>query len=165
MSDAPTEFVGKEELLDRIERGQAEFMEVLAEIPLEDTEIPNELGAWSVKDLIAHFIGHEQRALAELQAARRGEKYDGPWDDNDAFNARAAEEYRNRSFERVVAAWYLSTAKVMEAVKELGDADFEPTSQVSQLLEDSIDGALANNTYEHYAEHLPELEAWVRDRT
>jgi hypothetical protein len=28
-------------------------------------------------------------------------------------------------------------------------------------LGDTVDGALANNTYTHYAEHLPALEAFV----
>jgi len=51
---------------------------------------------------------------------------------------------------------------VITAVRALSDADYDLNGPVAQVLEDTIDGALGNNTYDHYAEHLPEIEAWIR---
>jgi len=41
----------------------------------------------------------------------------------------------------------------------LTESDFAPGSALEHALGDTVDGALANNTYEHYVEHLPGLEA------
>jgi uncharacterized protein (TIGR03083 family) len=159
------EIVGKRELVDRIVRGRLEFLRAVVALPDDAWETPNVVGEWSVKDLLAHLIAHEQRALDELNTARRGEKYTFPSGDNDTFNARAVTQYKKRTSEQVRAAWLASTNRIIAAVQELSDADFEPESPVCALLEDTIDGALANNTYEHYAEHLPEVQEWLRART
>lgn len=156
------DFVGKEELIRRIESAQADFLEVLADVPEHLAETPNAIGEWSLKDLLAHLIAHEQRALAELKAARKGDKPTLPLDDNDAFNAHAVESLLTRTFATVQADWLQSTAQVISAVKSMSDDEFDPSSSVCECLDDSVDGALANNTYSHYAEHLPELEAWLR---
>jgi hypothetical protein len=39
--------------------------------------------------------------------------------------------------------------------------DFAPGSALEQALGDAVDGALANSTYTHHAEHLPALAAFV----
>jgi uncharacterized protein (TIGR03083 family) len=159
------EFVDKAELLRRIQREQEAFLQVLEDVPDDALTTPNTIGQWSVKDLVAHFIAHEQRALRELQTAARGEKFNIPLDDNDAFNALAVESLQTHSLQDVLAAWVASTAQLQTAVEALSDDDFDPASPTCEALEDSIDGALGNNTYEHYAEHLPEVEKWLRKRT
>jgi trans-aconitate methyltransferase len=117
---------------------------------------------WSVKDVIAHFIAHEQRALDELDHALRGEPYHFDFGCNDTFNEGAVLACRKLSYEDVVAAWENSVAGVMAVVKQLTDADFDPAGVVVQRLEDSIDGAMANNTYEHWQDHGAQIEAWLQ---
>ena len=62
----------------------------------------------------------------------------------------------------LLQAWEASHQQVITAVRALSDADYDLNGPVAQVLEDTIDGALGNNTYDHYAEHLPEIEAWIR---
>src|SRR6476661_8573732 len=134
------EFVDKGELLRRIQREQEAFLQVLEDVPDDALTTPNTIGQWSVKDLVAHFVAHEQRALRELNAARRGEKYSVPLDDNDAFNALAVESLQTHSLQDVLAAWVASTAQLQAAIEGLTDDDFDPESPVCGALEDSIDG-------------------------
>ena len=152
--------VGKAELLRRLRQGKAEMDAALAALSPERMIEPRTLGDWSVKDLIAHFTAHEQRALAEIRAARRGGPL--PPDPRDALNERAVEASRWHALESVRADWERSFVEVVTAVELLSDADFDPAGSVVYVLGDTIDGALANNSYSHYAEHLDAVRALAR---
>ena len=155
------DFVDKTELLHRLYIGQQEFKNLIARIPPEQTSLPGATGTWSVKDVIAHLIAHEQRALNELDHAQRGEPYHFDHSCNDTFNEGAVLASQTQAYENVVAAWESSVASVIAAVEQLTDADFDPNGIVVQRLEDSIDGALANNTYEHWQDHGAQIEEWL----
>lgn len=164
LSAGLTRFVDKEELLRRIEHGRQDFWRAMDGAADSDLEAPNAVGEWSVKDLLAHFIGHEQRTLDELNAARRGETYSIDHAANQAFNAQAVGALRDPSLTRVREAWLASSNQILAMIESMSDADFEPFSPVCVLLGDTIDGALGNNTYGHYAEHLPGVQAWLHAR-
>jgi hypothetical protein len=119
------------------------------------------IGHWSVRDLLAHFVAHEQRALAEIAAARRGECMAADPSGMDEFNAGAAFAWAPLQPIDALAAWDRSFRRVVEVVEELTEADFAPGSSLEQALGDTVDGALANNTYAHYAEHVQVLTAFV----
>ncbi len=46
----------------------------------------------------------------------------------------------------------------MTEIEALPDAYFSTSHPITAVLDDTIDGALANNTYDHYREHLPDIE-------
>lgn len=152
--------VGKAELLSRLIQGKAEIDAALAALSPEMMVASGALGGWSVKDLIAHFIAHEQRALGELRSALRGGPL--PPDPGDDLNRRAVEASRWHALEDVRADWERSFKQLVTAVELLSDSDFDPAGGVVYVLGDTIDGALANNSYEHYAEHLAEVQALAR---
>ena len=157
-------FVDKAELLRRLHDGYARFNLLLERLTPEQKIAPNVVGVWSVKELLAHFIAHEQRALDELHHALRGEAYHFDFDCNDTFNEGAVLAYRAQSFADVYAAWSRSVEVVIAEVSRLNDTDFDPSERVVQSLDDTIDGALANNTYEHWEEHGAQVEAWLERR-
>ena len=120
------------------------------------------VGNWSVKDVLAHLVAHEQRALQELQFALRGEQYQIDHGSNDAFNDQAVNDSRSFTFKDQFNNWKESYRQVVAAVEALSDADFDPSGKVVKSLDDTIDGALGNNTYEHYDAHADEIEAWLK---
>lgn len=148
------EHVGKAELLEHLKRESSRLDEVIKRLD-ENVRI----GAWSPTEFLAHLIAHEQRALEEVQAALRGESFAIDHGANEAFNQGAAFSSRMYPFETAYRAWRASYEAVLEFVESIPDDVFEAPNAVTDLLGDTIDGALANNTYAHYAEHLPKLEA------
>jgi hypothetical protein len=122
---------------------------------------PDAIGGWSVRDLLAHFVAHEQRALAEIAAACRGARLEIDPNGTSHFNAGAVFAWASLQPAEARAAWERSSRHVVEIVAELSEEDFAPGSALEQALGDTVDGALANNTYTHYAEHVPALEAFV----
>jgi uncharacterized protein (TIGR03083 family) len=160
MSEAPVdEVVDQPELLRRLAAERARFLALVAQLTPKQRQATNLIDDWSIKDVIAHFIFHEQFALQELQHALRGESYFPKYDTGDAGNAEAVAAQRQASLEEVLAAWAASYAQVVQTVESLTAQDFDPAGPVVQMLGDSIDGALGNNTYGHYAEHLTALQA------
>ena len=154
--------VTKTELLSRLEREYARLAAVLASLTAEQWTVRGGIGSWSVKDMLAHVIAHQERAREELRYAIRGERLEIDHSAVDAFNAQAAQTRKTDSVAVVLAAWHDSYQQLVSLVEGLSEADFSPTSALAQALDDTIDGALGNNTYEHYAEHRAEIEAWLR---
>ena len=153
--------VGKGELLSRITASRDHLASLFAAIPDTAFLQPSVIGRWSARDLLAHFVAHEQRALSEIAAARRGERLAIDAAGTDEFNAGAVFAWASLPPAEARAAWDRSYRRVIETIEALADADFAPGSALEHALGDTVDGALANNTYAHYSEHLPELEAFV----
>lgn len=159
-----TNAVGKSDLLRRLRAGYTRFHMLIARLTMAELEDSGAAGVWSLKDLIAHFIAHEQFALNELAAAQRGKRYQHPISDNQAMNADAVAQYAATPAEQVLLAWDRSFHQVVAAIEALAEADFASESTLVSTLGDTIDGAFANNTYEHYAEHTPAVRAWLDQR-
>jgi uncharacterized protein (TIGR03083 family) len=158
--------VDKVELLRRLDREYHRLHAVIAGLTPKQMQMPGVVEGWSIKDLIAHFIPHEQFALEELRHALRGEPLVVDAGSADTINDRVVAHQRQQSLAEVLAAWEQSFQQVVSAVEQLPDAAFDPAGPVVRTLDDTIDGALANNTYDHYAEHLPAIQAWIaRNRT
>jgi hypothetical protein len=155
------ERVEKTELLHRLKAGRDRLAAVLDAVPPVVFLRPNTIGQWSVRDLLAHLVAHEQRALTEIASALRGEGLAIDHQNTAEFNAGAVFAWAPLEREDALAAWERSYRQVVEVVEALRESDFAPGSTLEQVLRDTIDGALANNTYAHYAEHLPKLEALV----
>jgi Mycothiol maleylpyruvate isomerase N-terminal domain len=156
-----TEHIAKRELLSRVKTSRDAVASLLAALPPEAFLQSDAIDRWSVRDLLAHFVAHEQRALAEIAAARRGERLPNAPTGADAFNAGAVFAWALFQPADARAAWDRSYRRVVEVIEELAEADLAPGSALEQALGDTVDGALANNTYTHYAEHLPALEVFV----
>jgi hypothetical protein len=156
-----SERVGKTEFLHRLKAGRDRLTAVLDALPSSVLLRPNTIGQWSVRDLLAHLVAHEQRALTEMASALRGERLAIDHQSTAEFNAGAVFAWAPLGREDARAAWEHSSRQVVEVVETLRESYFAPGSTLEQVLGDTIDGALANNTYAHYAEHLPRLEALV----
>jgi hypothetical protein len=159
-----SDYVNKMALLRRLDREYTRFCTAITSLTAADMERPGVVGEWSLKDVIAHFIAHEQFALHELSHALRGEIFATVEGDLAAINARAVAERRHQSPAEVLQDWNASHQAVIAAVEGLSEADFEPDSPLVAQLGDTIDGALGNNSYDHYREHLPAVEAWIQQQ-
>lgn len=159
---AMSQEVSKEELLRRLATERACLNTLLAQLTAEQLVVPGVLGVWSVKDVLAHLIAHEQRALRELHSALRGERMEIDHNANDDFNAHAVLANQTRTAAEVRDAWTQSYQQIIAAVESLSDTDFAVTSPLVEILDDTVDGVFGNNTYEHYAEHRAHIESWLR---
>ena len=108
--------VNQAELLRCLEHEYQRYDALLALLSPDDLLIPGVVGDWTIKDLVAHFIAHEQFALCELQHALRGERYHPDYDDTTLMNAHAVTERHDQSGAAVLQAWKASYQEIVAAV-------------------------------------------------
>jgi hypothetical protein len=153
----------RQQLLDRIRAGRADWDSALAQV---DEQRMSDLALydhWSVKDLIAHIGWWERRIVDVFRHVTEGTPLDPPLgeiSEND-INEKVYRQYQDAP------------------LKDLRDMELSAYSDLLGIAESAPDGVLfaprhfawtngaafwgwlAANTYEHYAEHLPALRAWL----
>jgi mycothiol maleylpyruvate isomerase-like protein len=144
----------REELLRQEAEGWQRIDGLVDHLTPEQIERPGYTDeGWSVKDVMWHVAAWSQdtaRVLREMEV--------GTWDGEDPSEAQGCTDGVNREWfarsrmmelEEVRSAWHTARGRLLEAFGALGavtpDADewFEETGPA------------------HYAEHLPDLQAWV----
>jgi len=153
--------VTKDEILRRLVQEHDRLINLIDQFTPTEIKTPGLLGNWSIRDLFAHLIAHEQRALLELHYAQQGQHLHVVHAANDSFNDGATFACSLFDGATMRAVWEQSYRRVVETVAALPAEIFLPTSSAVKILDDSIDGALGNNTYGHYAEHRDDVERWL----
>jgi hypothetical protein len=158
----------------QMDAGLADF---LAEIDrLSDSQLrgPTDAAGWTVSDHISHLAVWAKGIAALLRSEDRwaamGVAMPNPDSDEidyDALNATIAAQHRDKSPAEARAFLIASHKELVHAVLALLDSALElPYDRfVAPFTADTghpIAGYIAGNTYEHYAEHLPWIQAIVR---
>ena len=127
-----------------------------------ELEQPGVVESWSIKDLLGHIAFWAQEAAENLQliAAGRADEVQRPSDEKvmDEWNEREWRRRRERSVSDVREEWLESFQGAMQAL----------AACPSEKLEEEVAGntalkLFAEDTYEHYKEHLAHLTAWRRE--
>ena len=127
-----------------------------------ELEQPGVVESWSIKDLLGHIAFWAQQAAKNMQliAAGKADEVQRPSDEKalDEWNEREWRVRRERPLSDVREEWLESFQGVMQALAALP----------SERLEEKVKGntslkLFAEDTYEHYKEHLAHLTAWRRE--
>jgi uncharacterized protein (TIGR03083 family) len=157
----------KVELLDEMQSGYRAFVALLARLDEPQLTTPGVNGDWSVKDILAHLATWQERAVLKLEAAKRGEV---PLfmpsihtdEEMDQFNAATFAAKRTLPLADIMQTFHASYARLRTAVEELDDeALFAGHKRFPWLEESELWESVAGNTFAHYEEHAPMIEAWL----
>src|SRR5262249_9578377 len=122
---------------------------------------PKTVGTWTAKDVLAHLIYWNEYVSGEIQAAVNGTSFIYPEGTTDEMNARAIVLYRDASAQEVHNAFERTYDELLACIEQLPDPAFEAGSSIEQALDETIHGALANNTYEHWPIHEAQIREWL----
>jgi uncharacterized protein (TIGR03083 family) len=157
--------MNKTELLASMESGYNEMEQVLS--PLSETQwtTPGANGDWSIKDIVAHLTVWQHVLLRRLQAAARHEtparELLAEEKDIDDMNARFYAENRDRPAAEVYDDFRASYHEIVAQVQSLPDTDLFEAGRFAWTQDSALCQYVADNTYEHYDEHLPSIRDWV----
>lgn len=151
----------RDELVRLLEAAYKRFEQTLDRFSDAQTTAANIVGVWSPKDVLAHMLYWQRLPVHELNAALRGERYPEDGSNADEMNAKSVAANQNVSWNALREDFRRAHREVIDAVKSLPDAAFEPGSAVEQALNDTVVDALAGNTYDHYDVHETQLRAWL----
>jgi hypothetical protein len=160
--------VTKDQLLDRIQREHATFADSFAQLSDAQMTHPGVQNEWSIKDILAHISFWHRRMSYLIDCALRGEPFTGlrnEGEDGDAaidrVNAENEAANKHRPLAEVRAEYTQAYEQALASVSRLADNDLGTNSQRSMFLGGSLLELIAGDTYEHYQEHLPAIQAWV----
>lgn len=105
----------------RLDEERARLEATIAGISPSAMLQPGVVGAWSVKDVLAHLADWEEHMSVWLDAARRGERVNGPepglsWRQMNEFNRRIYEAHRRQRLEEVLDDFRTAHSRFMELV-------------------------------------------------
>jgi uncharacterized protein (TIGR03083 family) len=133
------------ELLPLIDQAWRHFYRVMERVPPERMNEPGVCDEWSVKDLIGHVAFWDGQVIDDIDGyVARRPPLKNPW------NAWNAEEAAKRAD--------LSLDELSVELSETHERMLARLSNVTEIDPEMI----ADDTWEHYAEHAAEIERWLK---
>lgn len=164
-----TDDVSIPEFLSQLDAGWAELQAFIASLTAEQLTVPTDAAGWTVKDHLIHLAVWEDGMNAVLARQSRRERMGIPielWggDDYDALNAVIQQKHHADSLESVLATLDRVHAELRGRIAALSTTDMlAPYSdyQPDSTSTNPIVGSLAGNSFGHYEEHIPWMQAIV----
>jgi hypothetical protein len=145
-----------EAMIEKIEQSYSDIVRLYRSVPVTsviENSLPN---GWSVKDVLAHLAAWEWRCASLLEASHGT---DGPLQadpDVAALNREIYEERKEWGWEEVEYDFRMAHQTLLKAIHQL---------PVNRLKSKAVQETIAAETWEHYAEHLPDLQRWHQQVT
>lgn len=151
----------RNELLGRIRDGRAELESALALFDKRDLTEPLLDSGWSIKDIIAHIGFWEQRMVNLYDILSAGDVPQDAIDGEtlDELNARVFNENRLLPL-GIVQVNELTAFRMLVNIAETApDEDLFDPGRFAWCEGEPFRNWIATNTWEHYADHVPDLRA------
>jgi hypothetical protein len=152
----------KAQLLNDIQTWHKRLEEKIAGMP-EDVAIkPKTVGAWSVKDTVAHIIAWEKKLLSWYNDGLAGKKIDMPdWRIKGtlgAINRKIFEENLSRDLNDVLADFAMTYRQILSTVASIPEEDIFARGKFAWTGSRTVLDYIWGDTAGHYAEHLAAIE-------
>jgi hypothetical protein len=148
----------KSELINAIQEDYQAWDSAVAGLD-DDRLVQVKIGEWTIKDIIAHITWHENEMAGLLQAhALVG----SPWWDKptDERNRLIFEQNQSRPLADIRQEARQVHAQLEQLLEALPEADlYDPTSFPDMPSDWKPYDLIAQNTHEHYRDHLQALQA------
>lgn len=160
-----SEPTNKAQLLDLVRSGYAAFEDLLAPLSEAQLTTPGVNGDWSIKDVLVHLATWQQRADIRVQAALRNTAPDQEPITNDEemnrFNDETFAQNRQRPLAEVQNDFRTSYQQLLADAEALSENDLFDSDRFPWMKGTAIWQLLEGDTYGHYDEHKPPIEAWL----
>lgn len=147
--------------LEMLQTGRAQWEALLAKADQARMTEPGIEGEWSIKDILAHIAWYEREMVGILQT--RALIGSSLWVlPNAERNAAIFDQNRDRSLSEVLSETQRVYAELLQAAQGLAEEDLIDPSRYRDMPADWVPWKVfADNSYEHYAAHIPAIRAWL----
>ena len=150
------------ELIQVIEDAWLNWMNIINQMQAKGST-NNDMGNWSLKDIIAHITWHEKEMVGLIQAHALvgSELWNLP---TDKRNAAIYEQVKHLPLELVLAESEQVHQQLIDALPTLSDEDLTDPDSFPNMPPDWQPWMIiAQNTYEHYEDHMKDVEQWLAE--
>ena len=149
------------QLIDIFQSERSNWEALLEQIDQDRLTLPGVAGEWSVKDIIAHITWFEREMIGMIKdhAMEGSDLWNLPTDER---NKAIYEEYRELSLSQATEESAQVFQQLQDLLPTLSDEDLtSPENFLHMPHEWQPVDIIAQNTYEHYQQHIPDLERWI----
>ena len=146
--------------------------ELLSSLSEEQINAPDLPGDWSIKDVIAHLRGWQERSVAYCEAALLDREPVFPeWptgpdpeskENLDRTNEWIYENHRGLPWPDVHRAWKDGILQLLELGEKIPEKDLLDPGRYPWLEGDPLSVVFLGSYEHHHEEHLEPLVAWLR---
>lgn len=157
--------MNKTELIQRIETDWARLQAALDGLSEEQLHTPGVVGDWSIKDVLAHITAWQTRLITAMFKVEKGFKPDtlgGGAAAVDQLNEKFYREMKDRPFEQVWDDLDASYQQLLRRLENWSDKDLFDAKRFKWMQGEPFERYIAGDSYEHYAEHAAQIEAWKK---
>ncbi|HYX51075.1 MAG TPA: ClbS/DfsB family four-helix bundle protein [Ktedonobacteraceae bacterium] len=160
-----TEQVDKTSILKEMSTSYAALEDILSSLDKTHYVTEGVIPGWSIKDVIAHISSWHHRLYLLLDAALHNQEpaISGP--DNieelDALNAQFYLENKSLTLDEVLADFRNTYQHIMSIVQAIPEADLIDPQRFAWAKGEPLWKAIAGDTYEHYQEHILQIQQWL----
>jgi hypothetical protein len=160
-----TEQVNKTSILNELSIHYTALEEILANLDKTQYFTEGIIPGWSIKDILAHIASWHHRLLKWLDAAVLNEEpaISGPdnIEEMDALNAQFFLENKSRPLDEVLIDFRTTYQHIMDIVQAMPEDDLMSPHRFAWSKGEPLWRAIAGDTYEHYQEHIAQIQAWL----
>lgn len=151
----------KATLLETLRVERARWESLLARVDEARMAEPGAIGAWSIKDMIAHITWYEEQALGILET--RTLAGSDLWDVGlEQRNAAIFDQNRDRPLPEVLSEAQQVYERLLAALEMLSDEDLVDSRRFANMPDDWKPWeVISSNSFEHYLQHTPDLRDWL----
>jgi hypothetical protein len=163
----------KAELVETLYKQRQQWEALLGKIGEERMLEAGVAGHWTVKDVIAHITAYESWLVEWLRAAQKGE-FPAPSvlddADIDRRNERVYDASKAFTLEQVQAGSRRTFQDLIALIEAFPESDFTDPERTAWFMKPywsritTLGEAIANLSYQHYQEHIPDLTSWLEKR-
>jgi uncharacterized protein (TIGR03083 family) len=151
----------KAEVLEKIRSGRERMEAAIAGLDEAEMAQPGVVGNWSVKDLLAHVTVWEAELVTALWYTTLGRRPRlADIRDVDAWNARRYEENKDRPLDRILGDFRGVYEQLLQRVERLSDDELNDPRRYDWTRGRPMLEVIAENSYDHEAEHTAQIEAY-----
>jgi len=140
-----------DEIIEKIQSSYSRILLLYRGGTVDELLEPVLANGWSVKDTLAHIAAWESRCAALLAEGRDSNAPLKATPDVEALNQEVFEERQRWSWAEVESEFLGAHKDLLEAIQSL------PPDRLNDAL---VWESIAEETWQHYEEHLPDLEQW-----
>jgi hypothetical protein len=155
----------RSEITTNLADGRENFLKLIQDIPVKQMEIPGVIDNWSVKDILVHLTRWEAELVKLLWQAENGSKpttvHFGP-DSVDEVNARWFESSQTRTLQLILQDFRGVRIQTIRRVEALPEKILNDPRAFPWLKNKPLWQWIAEDSYEHEAEHEAQIKTWFR---
>lgn len=156
----------KESLLSALSSGRSQFLKTIEGLPALEMEIPGVIDQWSIKDLLVHLTRWEAEIVKLTWQSKSGQKpttVHFSQETVDEINARWYQQSKHRALDAVMEDFMGVRKQTIRQVKEIPEQALTNPDQYFWLEGRPLWKWIAEDSFEHEAEHADQIKTW-RDR-